>query len=334
MYKKKKLLLSSLMLSLGVLVHAVGNTATAGEVVPAAMPSSADTIEGCPSPVILQNFGEFAKTGKMPPAFGKWLNSVEAQRIEPYQLFDNVYNVGICWVNAWIIKTSDGPVLIDTTYGPFFDLLISNMKKVGVEPADLKLVLMTHGHFDHVGGADRLKALTKAPFVMTQTGWDEALEHSKKIPFMEEMKAVPDEHDIVAKDGDIFTVGDTEFRVYETPGHTWGTASYVYNVKDGDREVRAITIGGLGLNGVNDTKQLESYIASVNRIDAMVESTDNPIQVHIPTHSFASGLTEQVESIQNRKPGEPHPLLKEGSLVEQLEGLRSRAEQRLSTLKQ
>ena len=89
----------------------------------------------------------------MPADLGRWLGDAKAQYIEPYQAFDNVHYVGVCWVSAWLVKTSAGVVLIDTLHEPFADQLIENIKKVGVDPADIKYVLMTHGHFDHVGGA-------------------------------------------------------------------------------------------------------------------------------------------------------------------------------------
>jgi len=71
-------------------------------------------LSGCPSEVILAKFKEIGKTGKMPPDLGRWLGDPKAQYIEPYKAFDNVYYVGVCWVSAWIVKTSAGIVLIDT----------------------------------------------------------------------------------------------------------------------------------------------------------------------------------------------------------------------------
>src|SRR5215510_5231613 len=80
------------------------------------LPSSAQSqsLDGCPSAAILQRFEEFGRTGKMPPDLGRWLSDPKAQYIEPYKAFDNVYYVGVCWVSAWLIKTRDGAILIDT----------------------------------------------------------------------------------------------------------------------------------------------------------------------------------------------------------------------------
>jgi metallo-beta-lactamase class B len=75
----------------------------------------------------------------------------------PFKVFDNVYYVGICWVSAWLLKTSDGLVLIDTLYEPYTDRLLENIKKLGFDPADIKLILVTHGHFDHAGGISASK---------------------------------------------------------------------------------------------------------------------------------------------------------------------------------
>lgn len=135
--------------------------------------------EGCPSGPILERFVEFGKTGEMPRDLGQWLNTPGAQYVEPWKPFDNVDYVGICWVSAWLVHTDEGTVLIDTLYGPFQKTIIENIKKTGTDFADIKYVLITHGHFDHAGGAAALKPLLpNATFVMTQGGWDEAVESS------------------------------------------------------------------------------------------------------------------------------------------------------------
>ena len=196
-------------------------------------PLLAEPFEGCPSKAILARFEDFGRTGKMPPDLGRWLGDQKAQYIEPWKAFDNVYFVGVCWVSAWVIRTSDGVVLIDTLHEPHVDQLIANLQKVGVDFADIKYVLMTHGHFDHVGGAAKLKPLLpNAKFAMTKTGWYEAMELAR------ESEATPRRwsmipQDVVVKDGDVIQLGGNTFDVLETPGHTLGTASYAFDVRDG-----------------------------------------------------------------------------------------------------
>lgn len=297
----------------------------------AAVPDAATPpLTGCPSATIDRLFKEFGRSGKMPPQLNRWLNDTQSQTIEPYQAFDNVYNVGICWVSAWLIKTSEGPVLIDTLYQPYTDQLIDNIRKIGVDPADIRMVLLTHGHFDHVGGASRLRALTNAKFVMTEEGWREAQADAQKSRGKPGEWTMPAAADIVVKDGDVLSVGDTKFYAYETPGHTWGTTSYALDVRDGDRTYRAITIGGLGLNAIDGVKQVEAYVASVDRIKTLVSASTNPIGVHLTAPPFSSGLSEAKELLKTRQPGQTHPLLDPNGLNKQLDELRSGAIERLA----
>ena len=197
-------------------------------------PARLQSLDGCPSAAILQRFEEFQRAGKMPPDLGRWLSEPTAQYIEPYKAFDNVYYVGVCWASAWLIKTRDGAILIDTLHDPFADLLIDNIRKTGVDPTDIKYVLITHGHFDHAGGAYKLKPLTRAQFLMTQKGWNEAIESAKaSLGTPRPWTMIP--QDRVVNDGDVIRLGEQDVRVLETPGHTWGTASYLFQVTDGDK---------------------------------------------------------------------------------------------------
>lgn len=294
----------------------------------AVAPAIAQSLDGCPSNAILERFVEFGRTGKMPPDLGRWLSDPKAQYVEPYKAFDNVYYVGVCWVSAWLVKTSQGVVLIDTLHEPFADQLIENIRKIGVDPADIKYVLMTHGHFDHVGGAYKLKPLTKAKFVMTQEGWDEAIESSaasQSTPWKWTM--IP--QDVVVREGDRITLGDETFGVYETPGHTFGTTSFSLAVRDGAKTYQAFTVGGLGLNAIKNSQQVEAYIASVERIGELLRRQPDPISVHLTTHPFSNGLTEAARRIPDRKPGEPHPLVDPEGFAAQLATLQRGAEERL-----
>jgi metallo-beta-lactamase class B len=294
----------------------------------ASLPARAAVPTGCSSKEISAAFGEFGRTGKMPPDLGRWLVDPKAQTIEPYRAFDDVYFVGVCWVSAWLIKTSDGAVLLDTLHDPFGDLLISNIRKMGVNPADIKYVLMTHGHFDHVGGAHKLRPLTSARFAMTEEGWNEGIRSAKASQGTPRQWTMIDK-DLVVKDGDVITVGDMKLTVYQTPGHTLGTASYSFPVRDGATTYQALTVGGLGLNAIESSKQVEAYIASVARIVQLVQRPTDPITVHLTTHPFSNGLTEAAERLKRRQAGEPHPLNDPAGFLAQLAGLRKGAEERL-----
>lgn len=290
--------------------------------------AQAQEIKGCASKPILERFEDFGRTGRMPPDLGRWLGDRNEQVVQPYQAFDNVWYVGLCWVSAWVIKTPEGAILVDTLHEPFGDQLLANLKAVGVAPADIRYVVMTHGHFDHVGGAQRLKPLTGAQFVMTQKGWDEAQQDSRRSAAgPRPWQMIPT--DRVVADGDEIRLGDQVLRVYETPGHTWGTASYTFTVKDGSQSYRAVTVGGLGLNAIENSKQVEGFIASVDRMAQLLDSPRDPAQVHLTTHPFSNGLTEAAARLKGRRPGEPHPLVDPAGFRAQLVQLRAGAVERL-----
>ena len=294
-------------------------------VLPAAQ---AQALTGCNSGEILARFEGFGKTGIMPADLGKWLGDPQAQTIEPYKAFDNVWYVGVCWVSAWAVRTSDGVVLIDTLHDPLTGILLDNLKKAGVQSSEIKYVLMTHGHLDHAGGAYKVKPLTNARFAMTQRGWDEGAASSKLSQATPRAwTMIP--QDLVLKDGDSVKVGNSTFTLYETPGHTFGTASYSFTVRDGANSYRAFTVGGLGLNAIQSSKQVEDFIASVKRIEQMVRDPADPIAVHLTTHPFSNGLTEAKDRIPGRKPGDPHPLVDPQGFLKQLEALRLGAEELL-----
>ena len=75
------------------------------------------------------------------------------QYVQPFQIFDNVYYVGIDWVAAYLIDTGDGLVLIDSLYGKWINVLERNIRHLGFDPADIKYLINTPGHFDHAGGS-------------------------------------------------------------------------------------------------------------------------------------------------------------------------------------
>lgn len=279
---------------------------------------------GVPSSQLLSSeevsklFIRFAEERRMPPELGRWLGNKSIQEISPYKVFDNVWCVGICWVSAYAIRTKDGVILIDTLHEPFVDKLLSNLREVGIDLSEIKYVLMTHGHFDHVGGAWRLRELLPhARFGMSARGWAEAKGHEKERNGFRMPPA-----DLILKDGDKIALGETIVTVLETPGHTWGTCSYLYDVRDGDEMRRAVTIGGQGLNAMDDLKQLEAYIGSMRRLgDPALD-----IDVDLTAHPFSTGQKEKIPAIRAHRHGEPHPLVDRNAYLERLERLIAGAE--------
>src|SRR5690349_11676175 len=125
--------------------------------------------------------------------------------VPPFQMFDNLYYVGIDWVSAYVLKTDQGLIMIDCLYDNFTDGAVRGIQKLGLNPKDIKYLIVTHGHDDHAGGIRKIQELTGARIVMAAGDWKM---QSSLRP------------DIVVKDGDVVTLGTSAVKLYLTPGHT------------------------------------------------------------------------------------------------------------------
>ena len=251
-------------------------------------------------------------------------NDPVAQRVEPFQIFDNLYYVGIEWVSSYLLVTTDGLILVGSLYGDFIDNVIDGVRAVGFDPSDLKYVLVTHGHFDHVGGAARFQETYGARVGMTEADWELA-EQPPSDPRYEIDVPV---RDMVIADGDSLQLGDTEIRFYVTPGHTEGVLSMDFPVRDGGEEHRAFVFGGVGLNfeGVHRTNL---YLDSVARIQRFAGEEGNPIEVNITNHAGMGRVFERAEQLASRGASDPHPFVDPQGFVDWLAELQRNAEHKL-----
>ena len=295
--------------------------------------ASPPTLADAPARCTLSDVQPFLARGAgsrtYPPEMLEWLTTRKGQYVEPFKAFDNLWYVGGCWVGAWVITSPDGVILLDTLYEPLTEMLFENLGKAGVKPESVKYVLMTHGHWDHIGGSERLKGLLpNARFVMSERGWNEAINGSRARPGFPPWKMI--ERDMVVKDGDVIALGGTRLTVYETPGHSNGTISFAFDVADGARTYRAFTVGGLATATITSSKQAEDYVASVKRVQGFVADTARPVDVYVATHLYQScDVNATGDALRARKAGEPHPMVDQAKFARELERLLKGGEDKL-----
>jgi metallo-beta-lactamase class B len=205
--------------------------------------------------------------------------------------------------------------------------MLGNIRALGFDPKDIKLVVVTHGHFDHAGGIGQLKSelASGTRFAMTREGWREGAEESSHPRWPWAMI----EPDIVLTDGQTVTGGDIAIQAFETPGHTMGTASFAFDARDDGRTYRAFTVGGLGLNRIRGPEQVEAFIASLRRIRTLTQDGARPVELHLTTHGFLTGLNEAKDLLKTRKATDPHPLVDLPGFRKQLDEVQAGAEKRL-----
>ena len=223
---------------------------------------------------------------------------------EPAKVFDNLYFVGGKLHSSWALTTKDGIILIDTIY-PYNseELIIAGMKKVGLDPTQIKYVLISHAHGDHIGGAEMLQKRYGARIVMGGPDW----EWVEKYP--DRYKTMAPRRDIVATDGMKITLGETAVTIWLTPGHTPGTLSYTFTVLDQGKPVNVAYSGGTAFNFVNNTpdpgiKNFQNYIDSQKHMAA--KAAETKASVLLSNHSEFDNAVNKNRMLAGRGNG-PHP---------------------------
>lgn len=156
--------------------------------------------------------------------------------VEPLRISDHVWQIGTASISALLVKTDAGAVLIDGGMPQVADHLLANMKKLGVAPQDVRLILHSHAHIDHVGPLAAIKRATGAMLVsnaesavlLQRGGADD-------IHFGSGMLFEPIQTDRLVQDGEAVTLGSSTFTVHFTPGHTPGSMSWTWtDTRDGE----------------------------------------------------------------------------------------------------
>jgi metallo-beta-lactamase class B len=219
---------------------------------------------------------------------------------EPAKVFDNLYFVGSKIHNAWALTTSDGIIVIDTifTYNSEEEI-VGGLRKLGLDPAKVKYVIISHAHGDHVGGAKLMQDKFGSRIVMGAPDWDLIDRSVNAFP-----QGKP-RRDIVADDGQKITLGDTSVTIVTTPGHTQGTLSLLFTVKDNGKPLEVAYSGGTAFNFPSTIPNFETYIKSQQKFAAAAAARNATVLMSNHTE-FDSAMTK-IKLLALRKPGELNP---------------------------
>jgi len=221
--------------------------------------------------------------------------------VEPAKVFDDLFFLGQTAFSVWGLRTSAGIILVDAIFDySVEDEVIGGLRKLGIDPKEIRYVIISHAHFDHSGGAGILQQ-HGARVVMSEADWKLYEAGDDKI------KA---KRDIVATDGMPITLGGTTVRVYLTPGHTHGTISTVLPVRDNGRQHVAALWGGTLFNfrdSAEDPRdaRLKVYAESAARFREVAKAAGADIL--LSNHTAYDGTTVKLPALASRRAGQPHP---------------------------
>jgi metallo-beta-lactamase class B len=221
--------------------------------------------------------------------------------IEPVKLFDNLYFVGTTTVGAFIVDSGDGLVMLDTGIGDDdIAIMVKGMKKLGLDPSRIKVIFISHEHFDHYGGVGYLKknVCPDAKVAMSLTGWNLLQTVPSEWAYI---GTRPQSADIFLIDGMKIKIGSEIFQIIATPGHSPGCLSFIFPVKDNGVIHMAGIMGGSAVWPTQDETRL--YKSSIEYFKAFAKASK--CDVGLVFHSQESDFAQ----LRIRKPGEPNPLV-------------------------
>ena len=154
------------------------------------------------------------------------------QPVDPFRIVGDVYYVGAEGVSAFLIRTSDGAILLDGGLPETAPQIVASVAKLGVDMRDVKVLLNSHAHFDHGGGLAELKRLSGALLAVSGPDADRLEKGEPSMPAVRVDRRLAD--------GDTVTLGGTALTARLTPGHTKGCTTWTMTTREEQRDYRVL----------------------------------------------------------------------------------------------
>lgn len=228
--------------------------------------------------------------------------------IPPQKVFDNLYYVGQMMVSAWAVKTPAGIILIDSLNNAdeAQNIIVAGLKQQGLDPQDIKYVIITHSHGDHYGGAQWLKDTYGAKLIASQADW-EAMAKGGSAGRLKIADAPPKKgsDDITVGDGQTISLGGTDIHFALTPAHSPGTLSLWFKTTDHGEPHVVGMYGGIGMPHSDDLKQLQLR----SMAHWMDVSKRAGVDAQIGNHPLHFDGPTRLEVLRYAAPGDTNPFI-------------------------
>lgn len=208
-------------------------------------------------------------------------------KVTPFRMIGNLYFVGTVEASSHLIDTGDGLILIDTGYEETADVIVESMRTLGFDVKDVKIILHSHGHYDHTDGTRKILEL--APQAKTYLSFHD----------IRYIKGFYPDFDI--QDGDVIKLGNTQIECWFTPGHTEGSVSFFLDVVEDNQVYHSAMFGGSGVNQLkkdfmNDWKV--PYLCRGLFFDSAERLLTRKVDVMIGNHTWQNHTLEKYEKMQ------------------------------------
>jgi len=225
--------------------------------------------------------------------------------IEPTKIFDNVYITGRASTIVYAITTSDGILLLDSGYPNDPEtVLLAGLKKLGLDPAQVKDIIVLHGHAGHFGGAAYFQEHYGTHVYVSALDWD----LMDRPPQGGGTPPAKPGRDRVITEGQPIVLGDLKVMPFAIPGHTPGAVGVIFPVKDNGKMYMAALYGGLILTpGPISDANLQQYLQSIAHFKDEIKKAN--VEVELENHPLMDGMAARVEKLRSRKPGDPNPFV-------------------------
>jgi len=183
-----------------------------------------------------------SKTWTLEDLFRRNVGTQEQQRsaFPPHKVIDNIWYVGTESLASFLVTTPQGHILINSSYEANVPVILGSVEKLGFKTSDIKIILGSHAHGDHMEGDAELKRLTGA----------QVMAMAEDVPALQRMMPGGKPHPIdrVLHDGDTVTLGTATLVARLTPGHTKGCTTWTMKATENGRTYDVVIIGSVGVN--------------------------------------------------------------------------------------
>jgi metallo-beta-lactamase class B len=229
----------------------------------------------------------------------------------PFQLYGKLWHIGGKSSPSYLFDTGDGLLLLDTGFPKGGYFMFRNMHDLGFDPRDVRWILHSHGHYDHIGMTRALVEMTGAKTYIgapdrdyvngkVDLTWAKELGGSYDEPF---------EPDVLVRDGDVLEFGSLAIRCAAAPGHTPGTMAYFFDLEENGVVRHCGMHGGVGINTMK-TAFLRKYGLSAECrqqfLDGVERLKDEPVEVfvgnHLPNYDAEGKLRRRAENPDGMNP--------------------------------